>query len=91
MPVSLPYPNPVRFSDGMLKFNLLTSCPTTARWDVYTVAYTWIYGETVQVNGAQTVGWNLRDNKGARVSVGMYYVKVSSGSDKVTLKSIVAP
>jgi len=46
-----------------------------------------IYGETVAVNGSKTVAWNLKDQKGVAVGIGLYYVKVQAPTgDAVILK-----
>ena len=86
MQVSNPYPNPVGVG-GMVKFDLLSSCPTSVNWSVLTSAFRMIYGETVAVNGSKTVAWNLKDQKGVAVGIGLYYVKVQAPTgDAVILK-----
>jgi hypothetical protein len=90
MMVSAAYPNPVSAYNESVKIDLLSSCPMTAQLDIFTVAYRKIYGETVQVNGFRTVGWNLRDSNGSRASAGCYFIKVSSGSNSTTVKLILS-
>jgi hypothetical protein len=87
--VSNPYPNPVGMG-GTVKFNLLSSCPQTVDWGVYTITSRMIYGETAEVNGPKTAVWDLKDQKGVAVGIGIYYVKVKvPGGNPAVLKVLV--
>jgi hypothetical protein len=91
MRVSNAYPNPVSYSQGMVKVDLLTSCSTAADWGVYTVAYTKIYGETINVNGPKTVGWNLTDSKGVQVAPGLFHLRFIANGTTVDDPVMVSP
>ena len=86
--VSNAYPNPV-YGNNVVRFDLLSSCPTTVDWGVYTVSLRKVYGTTVSVNGPMSVAWDLHDASGARVAVGLYYIQVNSGANPVQLKVLV--
>jgi hypothetical protein len=88
MSVSNAYPNPVS-RGGVVKVNLLTSCPLTTDWAVYTLGYKMIYRETTSVNGPKTVVWTLQDDKGVGVAAGLYYMKFNTGSNPIVLKVLV--
>jgi hypothetical protein len=86
--VSNPYPNPVAPQEGV-RMDFLSSCPTTVEWTAYTMAYRKVYGETLVVDGPRTVVWNVCDAAGAHLSVGLYFVRVTVGTNPVVLKLLV--
>jgi flagellar hook assembly protein FlgD len=71
--VSAAYPNPVMKGD-QVKVDLFTYCPKTVKMTVYTMANRKVYEEALQVRWKTTAFWNLRDDKGAKVANGNYYI-----------------
>lgn len=86
--MSNPYPNPVRLG-STVRVNLLSSCPVTADWSVYTLAYRKVYGERVEVNGPKTAAWNLRDDKGVPVGAGLYFLKFEALGGNPVLRKVM--
>lgn len=72
-----------------MKVDFLMSCPMTVEWAVYTVAYRKVYEERIEVNGARTVDWALKDGKGTSMASGMYFLEVKTGSQTVIRKVLV--
>jgi len=87
--VSELYPNPITGSVREVKFNLLSSCPTSVSWKVYTVDYKRVYEDTVEVVGLKTLAWRLTDSSGRRVAAGVYYLQFNSGTNTVIRKLLV--
>jgi len=69
--ISAPYPNPVALAP--VKVDLVSACPKTVSWKVYTTNYRCVAAGTVLVTGKSTVAWDLRDLKGKPVANGLYY------------------
>jgi hypothetical protein len=91
MTVSNPYPNPVSYSQGLVKVDLLTSCSTSATFEVVTLDYRLIYKQTITVNGPKTVGWGLTDSRGSRVATGLYHLRFTTNGTTVDDPVIVNP
>ncbi len=77
------YPNPSTGSP--ISFPVEVPSPSTVTMDVFTLAFRKIASQTTQVNGAQTLQWNLMDVSGMLVGNGLYYVRIHiSGNQSAT-------
>jgi hypothetical protein len=85
--VSAVYPNPV--VQGPVRVDLTNGCATQVRVRVFTSAYRKIEEESLTVTGRLTFMWNLTDEKGRRVSPGLYYFVFSPQGQKRVVKSVV--
>jgi hypothetical protein len=91
MQVSNAYPNPVSYSQGVVMVKLLTACSTSAKMEVYTLAYRSVYSQSFMVNGPKTVGWGLTDNGGSHVATGLYHLRFTANGSYVEDNVIVNP
>ena len=81
--ISAPYPNPSTGSP--IDFPVVVPSPSTVTMDVFTLSFRKITSQTTQVNGAQTLQWNLMDISGTPVGNGLYYVRIHiSGNQSAT-------
>jgi hypothetical protein len=76
--VSAAYPNPAYESTTAVQVDLLSSCPIRAEWKVVTTAYRVMAKGSLEVSGAGRVVWDLRDQKGRRVSNGLYTLVIET-------------
>ena len=68
-----PYPNPSYGSPIIFSFQVPGE--STVTMDVFTLAFRKISSQTVQVYGASTLQWDLKDVSGIQVANGLYYVR----------------
>ena len=73
----------------MLRFNLASSCPVNAVWNVYSVSYKRVAGSVLPVDGSVTASWDLKDENGVPVATGVYYLRVVTASNPVVQKILV--
>ncbi len=88
--ISAPFPNPS--SGSPISFNVEVPGPSTVTLDVFTLSFRKIFSETEQINGSQTLLWDLKDLPGASVANGVYYVRIrvkGSQSATETLKVMI--
>jgi hypothetical protein len=72
--ISAPFPNPSNGSP--IFFNVEVPGPSTVTLDVFTLSFRKIFSETEQINGSQTLQWDLKDVSGVAVANGVYYVRI---------------
>jgi hypothetical protein len=84
--VSNGFPNPSQGSP--VTFQVQSPSPSRVVLEVFTLAFRKIATQNMQINGNQTIQWNLKDNKGVRVADGMYYVRIQITGSKSTTKVI---
>jgi len=72
-----------------MRFNLVVPCPASVTWEVFSVSYRKIYSETVEVNGARIVAWNLKDLKGKNVANGAYHVRFMVEGDATAYYKVI--
>ena len=86
--VSHAYPNPVAHGNAVY-VDLLSGCPKTVSWKVYTTNYRLVAWGTELVTGKRTAVWDLRDRKGRPVANGYYHWKFESDGAFVIRKVMV--
>jgi len=72
--ICLPYPNPVR--TGQLSCCYTVAGPSNLRWKIFTTAFRKIADHEEPVSSGGTLLWDLRDQSGAAVANGLYYLRV---------------
>jgi hypothetical protein len=72
--VTNPYPNPV--DDGPVNIDIKVPGPSTVQWSVFTISFRKIMSSQISINSTGTVQWNLTDKNGAKVSDGLYYIRI---------------
>jgi hypothetical protein len=86
--VSHAYPNPV--TDGSaVHADLVSGCPKTVTWKVYTTNYRLVALGSVLVTGKRTAVWDLRDRRGRPVANGYYHWKFENDGGFVVRKVMV--
>ncbi len=81
--ISEPYPNPS--TGASITFPISVPSHSTVTMDIFTLAFRKITSQTTQINGGQTLQWNLLDISGDQVSNGLYYVRIHiSGTQSLT-------
>jgi hypothetical protein len=88
MEVSVVYPNPVVAGGTPVKVDV-KACPGMVDWSVWTVKFRPIIHGRTRVEGKATLGWDLRDGKGALVGNGLYYWVFRDGKEMHTRKVMV--
>jgi hypothetical protein len=79
-----PYPNPSTGSPIFFPVEVPSLCTVTM--DVFTLSFRKIISQTAQVNGVQTLQWNLMDVSGTLVGNGLYYVRIHIAGNQSTTK-----
>jgi hypothetical protein len=75
-----------------LAFDYSVSNPSTLKWAVFTTAFRKVFEDSLPVNSAGTVVWNLNDKGGTPVANGLYYLRAEisgSGSETKILKVLI--
>ena len=82
------YPNPVTGGNAVYA-DLVSGCPKTVSWKVYTTNYRLVARGAVLVTGKKAAVWDLRDFKGQLVANGYYHWKFESDGGFVIRKVMV--
>lgn len=72
--ISAPYPNPSRGSP--ISFNVSVPGVSTVTMDVFTVTFRKITSQTWQIDGDQTLQWDLKDISETLAANGLYYIRI---------------
>jgi hypothetical protein len=72
--ISAPYPNPSRGSP--ISFKVSVPGVSTVTMDVFTVTFRKITSQTWQIDGDQTLQWDLKDLSETLAANGLYYIRV---------------
>jgi hypothetical protein len=81
--ISAPYPNPSR---GLpIFFHVSVPGVSTVTMDVFTLTFRKISSQTWEIEGDQTLQWDLKDLSGTLAANGLYYVRIHvAGSQSAT-------
>jgi hypothetical protein len=69
-----PFPNPANSSP--ISIPIQVPGPSVVTMDVFTLAFRKVASQTTQMDGSQTLQWNLEDVSGDRVANGLYYIRI---------------
>jgi hypothetical protein len=81
-----PYPNPSRGTPILFEIQSPNQCVVTM--DVFTLSFRKILSQTIQVDGSQTIQWDLNDSAGKPAANGIYYVRLQATGTQANTKVI---
>jgi len=79
------WPNP---ANERVQFEFGAPFGEAVTLEVYDVKGRLVRGWRGTGNGAQTIGWDLRDTRGRRISSGIYMVRLQAGDTRVTSRFV---
>jgi hypothetical protein len=60
---------------GSVILDVLSPCPQTVHWMVFTASYRKIMDKVENVSGGSQIRWDLKDDLGRDVSNGVYFLR----------------